>query len=242
MNPNIHPELAKPHAASAFRGFMSASLQQPGGHVHPAFHEAENRGAESAVLRYMGERVMAEFVFNCRRHGVDPLMLNRTELVDGIDNTLKGMVNADRDQYATTSHAGFRAMYKQARHEFKAIGEQLAEAHTQRLIESLQAVQSSKLMRPADRAEAEGRILREACVAASAYRAAGRTPRYVVAMFRDNTDVAGSPLIKLIEQAVEDDGKVTMARRAGLARPVATNGNGMSRNNDSKSASAPRRH
>lgn len=193
-------------------------LKQSNTHAHPSFYEAENRGAESSVLRHMSERVLSEFIFNCDRNGVDASKLGTQDIRDGFDCTLKGMVNANRDQFATTSFDGFKEFYKQSHNEFVRTGAQAAERHTLSLIDALQVSQTAAFVRPSDRANLEGRIVREALIAGSAYRAAGMTPRHVTAMFRDNTDVAKSPVVGLIERAIDEDVQQKLTRKSNIAR------------------------
>jgi len=186
--------------------------------VHPSFVEAQNRGAEPAVLHFMGECMVMEFMLHCRTHNVDALKLSNEDLKDGMDATLKGMVDPSRPQFATTSFQGFRALYRNTRENFKGIALKAAESQTERLISTLHAVESSSLLKPAERAKMEGQIVKQAVVAGSSFRTAGRTPRHVVAMFRDNTDVSKSPLVGIIEQAIESDAKAIQVRRANAAR------------------------
>jgi hypothetical protein len=206
------------NANPALRAVESQSLSHTGSYIHPSLNEAQSRGAEPAVLHFLGERMMTEFMFNCRVNGVDAQTLSTNDLKGGIDATLKGMVSPQREQFATTSFDSFRSLYKHTREDFKGIALKVAESHTERLIGTLQAVESSMLMRPAERAKIEGQIVRQAVVAGSCFRTAGRTPRHVVAMFRDNTDVAGSPLVALIEKAIDNESKVVNVRRANVAR------------------------
>ncbi len=221
MTPNQNPLASSASSASSAlsaRAVDSQSLSHTGSYIHPSLNEAQARGAECAVLHFMGERMMTEFMFNCRVNGVDPQKLSTNDLKGGIDATLKGMVNPSREQFATVSFDSFRSLYKHTREDFKNVALKLAESHTERLIGTLQAVESSTLMRPADRAKVEGQIVRQAVVAGSCFRTAGRTPRHVVAMFRDNTDVAGSPLVGMIEKAIDNESKVVNVRRANAAR------------------------
>lgn len=185
-------------------GFVASARMRLATYIHPSFEKAERHGGELAVLRCMEQRVLAEFLLDCHRQGVDPGHLEDRQLYRRVEDVLKGMVRSSAPRHSTCVYESFSAMYEATRRQMVSLGAQVGDGHLLRLIEMLQILQTVTMERR-EYALIEDAAVREARVAASAYRVGGLPPQVVVQSLRTNTDVGHCTLVPHIEDAIEED-------------------------------------